>query len=171
MFSFVDGMIGAIRRGFTIAWYEGASACNIKPSELTAEEINRLNQEIVVEQNFVLSFAQDIWTGRKETGGKLGPLLERAKMWGDRYGSIRDLAMAMACGDVKKKWVWNPLKEHCTDCMRLNGRVYRLSTWNKYNIRPKSRLLACRGYRCGCEWVDTIEPCTPGRPPQIAGGI
>lgn len=56
---------------------------------------------------------------------------------------------------------------NCASCLMYSGRVYRASTWKKYDIYPRMRSLLCRGLRCGCEFRPTAMPCTPGKPPQI----
>jgi hypothetical protein len=56
---------------------------------------------------------------------------------------------------------------NCTDCRRLNGRVYRSSTWRKADLYPRKHTLECKGYRCACEFVLTSKPCTPGFPPRL----
>lgn len=169
MNSFISEMSTVIRRNLTFAWYEGAKQCGINPSELTSEEISQLNIEINKDMGYLIGFADAIRRGQKSEGGKLTPLLRRAELWANRYDAVRSNAMSYACRDKKLKWVWNPLKEHCGDCMRLNGRVYRASIWRKYDIKPRMRSLACHGYNCGCMFVETDEPATPGRPPSIGG--
>lgn len=57
---------------------------------------------------------------------------------------------------------------NCGDCRRLDGRVYRASTWAKYDIYPRNWDLECRGVRCGCAFEETDEPCTPGFPPHLS---
>jgi hypothetical protein len=167
LYQFIEGMIATVTRGFTRAWYDGARAVGIQPSELTLEELSRLQTEINGEISHIYEFGLDIERNNRAAGKHLGPLLRRAEMWTARYEGIKSLAMMLAGGDRKMKWVWNPLKEHCSSCQRLNGRVYRSSTWRRYNIYPRSRELACRGYRCGCVFVETTEPATPGRPPSL----
>ena len=167
LFGFMDGMGFAISRAFAMAWYEGAESCGIKPSELTPNEQAQLQIEVHSETSFLTGFGSDIMRASKKNGGKLGPHLQRAEMWVNRYDGIYSQAMMMACGDQKIKWILNPAKENCPDCLRLNNRVYRASTWKKYDIRPKMRSLACGGYACGCIFVKTEDPCTPGRPPTI----
>lgn len=164
---FVDAMVSAIRRGFQLAWDEGESTYGITPAEWTQEEKNRLDLETNTEIGYVLGLADAVWNGRKETGGKLTPLLGRATMWGNKYGNIRSIAMTYAGADQKMKWGMNPLKEHCSGCLKLDGRVYRGSVWRRWDIYPRMRRLPCGGHHCGCTLTPTILPITPGRPPNI----
>lgn len=164
---FISAMTTTIRRGYTRAWYDGAQNVGILPTELTAEELNLLEGEIINSSSYIYGFADDIERGSKANGGKLNPLLGRAEMWANRYDMIVSEAMQSASRNVKLKWVWNPNKEHCADCLRLNGRVYRASIWRKWNLSPRMHNLACGGWRCGCVFENTSDPVTPGHPPQI----
>lgn len=166
-FAFIDSMYATIRRGYTVAFREGLKTCGVLPGDMTLEETSRLEQEINQETLFIPNFASDIARESKSNKGHLAPLLKRAEMWTNKYIAIRSLAMTFACGDRKLKWRVNITKEHCSSCLRLDGRVYRASIWRKYDLAPRMRKLECKGYRCGCEFIPTDEPVTPGRPPRI----
>lgn len=72
--------------------------------------------------------------------------------------------------DEAEHYVASGLVVHnCDDCLNLHGRVYRASVWDRYGIAPQSPQLACGGWRCGCRFVVTDDPVTPGRPPNIGG--
>lgn len=164
---FLDNMTRAIRRYYTFAWQEGARDCGILPSDLTPDELMALEREISSQYQYLIGFANAIESNSKRRKGKLGPLHKRGEMWISRYSAVRDLAKSYACRDAKLKWVWNPNKEHCSSCQRLNSRVYRASIWRKYDIYPRMHRLACKGYRCGCVFEKTLDAVTPGRPPTI----
>lgn len=165
---YVQTMVGAIDRGFTRAWYQGAGECGIKEGELTSDESQALYTEVNSEISFIYSFADDIMRNSKVNKGKLTPLYQRAEMWTNRFEFIRSMARSMACKDQKLQWQMGPTKEHCVDCIRLNGRVYRASVWDKYGLVPRSHNLSCGGYRCLCRFVTTSMPVTSGRPPGYA---
>lgn len=168
---FYSAMEAVIRIGIPQAWHEGAAECGIKPSELKPEEKLEIEGAIFDEFNYIFGFAEAIESGSKENGGKLGPLMNRADLWVNRYNQIREKAKGLACADHKAKWVYGDTVQHCEDCSRVVGRVYRLSTWDKYGWIPGSRELACGGWRCKCQRMPTDEPCTPGRPPNLSGGF
>jgi hypothetical protein len=150
---FIDSMMSTIRAGLTRAYAEGAAACGIMPAEYTFEEKIALEQTIVREQNYVGQFADAIEKGDKANGGKLKPHMARAKMWVNRYNDVVNRAKVTACKNKKMKWVLHlvrPTKEPCKDCLKLNGRIYRAYTWQKWNVRPQSPDLACNGILCGC---------------------
>lgn len=165
LFTFIDTMVFAIQRGLTRAWYEGARHCGVEGHELTSAELRARDDLIASQYAYLVGFGEEIERNQREKKGKLTPLLRRAELWAGRYTEAYYAAMQMACKDAKLKWVYNPLKEHCMDCLTLNGMVFRASTWSEYGLRPRSRALECRGYRCGCGFVKTDDPLTEGEPP------
>jgi hypothetical protein len=168
-YTFMDNMSLAIERGFTQAWYEGAKIYGVSPSELTDEEHLRLTDEVNREREFVRNLGQAINTNSKVFGGKLQPLLTRSELWVSGYNRIRILGSSYAAKDQKLQFNLGFSKEHCVDCTRYNGRVYRASIWRKYDIQPRSYSLACRGYHCLCFFTPTNAPATPGFPPGPLG--
>jgi len=157
----------AISIAYEQAWREGAATCGIKPAERTDNEQQQLNELIAENRQYIFGFGENIEENSKANGGKLGPHLARGQLWINKYNEVKSIAQQMACADIKLKWVWSPQREHCSDCQKLNGRVYRASIWQKYNIHPQSQNLQCHGYRCGCSFIMTDEKVTPGRPPNI----
>lgn len=167
-FQFIDGMIGLIRRGLTRAFQDGAKAVGVLPDELTPVELTALEEKINDQYQYVLDLAKEIEANR-DSEGKLGSLFARAELWINRFGEIKEVAMNLVGQDQKLEWVLGQTEEHCADCQKLAGRVYRASVWAKYGIAPKSRELACGGWLCDCERVPTSKPATKGRPPKLTG--
>lgn len=167
--SFVYQMTRAIRRQLKNAWHEGAERCGIRPEELSAPEKLRLHMIIQENIGYIPGFADAIEAGSQANGGKLGPLISRAALWTSKYMQAQSLAQQMACRDQKLRWDLGRTKVHCEDCLKLNGRVYRASIWEKYDIYPKSPNLACGGWLCDCRFTPTNESGTPGRPPRLSG--
>lgn len=165
-YGFLDNMFYAIQTGFQRAWYEGLQECGLTPEDMTLEERQRLDQEIDAELRYITGFAVDISSGSRDQGGLLRDLMWRVDLWQNRYVGVRELAKTYACGDRKLKWIVNPIKEHCRDCLMLDGKVYRASVWKDSGWAPRSRTLACGGFKCGCYFEETNEPITPGVPPQ-----
>lgn len=60
--------------------------------------------------------------------------------------------------EPRKIWLYDPRKEHCTDCAGLNNLVLTISEWQRLGIEPQSPQLECGGWRCGCKWQDTDAP-------------
>lgn len=166
---FIAIMMFMIRRAFTDAWTQGAAEAGISFNELTPQEISALNGEIAVDVGSLAGFAVAIAGGARALGGPLQPLLNRAELWQNRYGEIKAFALQMAAKNQKLMWVWNPLKDHCDDCLKYNGRVYRARIWENAGIRPRMSELECGGWHCGCSFVLTDDPAMPGRPPLPSG--
>lgn len=154
-------MTNAIHREFRKAWLEGAKSCSIYEGELTDAELAQLDYETNQEYLYVVNFSYDIMQGTS-----LDPLLTRADQWAASYARVRNLGQAMACADQKMLWSMNAAKEHCVDCLRLDGKVYRGSDWANF-VTPMSRQLACFGSYCGCTLTETSKPISRGRKPGI----
>lgn len=168
IFDFYEQMNTTIRLGYETAWREGAETCGIKPGERTIEETQRLEAMIAENRQYIFGFGEAIEAGSKANGGKLAPVMTRGELWINKYNEVKAVAQQMACADTKLMWQWDPsIEQHCADCRKLNGRVYRASVWAAYDIWPQSQALECHGYRCGCSFVPTDKSVTPGRPPQI----
>lgn len=164
---FYEAMMSAIRRYLRLAWQEGAQECGIAPDELSEAEKAALEQATYSEMAYIDGLARAIEGGSKAQGGKLGPLLVRTQMWENRYRDVMNRAKSMACADRKLKWVVHPEKEHCSSCLKLDGKVKRASFWYERGIRPQMPELECGGWRCGCEFVVTDEPLSRGPLPSI----
>jgi len=165
--TFIESMMRAVERGVETAWRNGAAQCGISMEDLS--EAERAEMERVKQETYapVATFARQIMEGNRESGTRLRVHLQRAALWTNRFSAAFARAQQMACADKKLKWVLGRTEQHCVDCLRLAGRVYRASTWAKYNIQPQSKLLSCGGWRCDCRFEVTDEPVTPGRPPMI----
>lgn len=160
---FVDALKSTIQRNLTNAWNEGALECGIAADELSDEEVEARDAFIEGQYEYIGGYADAIRENDKISGEKLQPLFDRADLWINRYGEIRDKAKAMACADEKLEWRINArCKEHCSSCVRLNGKVKRGSYWTK-TILPRSRDLECGGFRCCCSLVRTDKPLSKGR--------
>ena len=159
----------AVITGFTRAFHAGLEDVGIMPSEMTVEETEALNAMISQSISRIEQFLRDVDERDRASGAKLGPHLSRADIWINRYDEVQNLARQMAGEDEKLKWVVDPFKEHCVDCLKLDGKVKRASQWRDYGIRPRAQSLACGGWRCGCELVPTDDPLSKGPLPSITG--
>lgn len=166
---FEDALASAIKRNLTNAWNEGALECGISAEELTEDERRARDAFLEEQAGYAANFGEAIRTNDKIAGGKLDPLYVRAEMWVNRYKDARNRAKVMACADEKLEWVLGPTEEHCSDCSRYDGKVYRASTWAKYDIRPQSPRLACHGFRCQCRLDKSDKKLTKGKPPRMTG--
>ena len=81
-------------------------------------------------------------------------IASRTKLWRAKLGEYEELAKVANFEDELYKWVYDPAKEHCSDCEGMNGQVKTGAEWlqlrREKGIFPKSNGLSCRGYYCGC---------------------
>jgi hypothetical protein len=162
-------MYSAIRRGFEQAFAEGSKTCGVLPNERTKEEQDRLNLLIGDNNAYVASLVSWLYEHRQSEGYKFSDILPRAELWINRYEEVRAIAQSLACQDKKLRWQLDSPKESCRTCIKLNGRVHRASVWAAHNIAPRmvTSRLKCGGYRCLCRWVETDQPATKGRFPNL----
>jgi hypothetical protein len=175
-FLFVDGMISALRRGLTQAWHEGAQSCGIQPDEMTQQEKDALSKFINEQTLHVSGFGRAVAEVRdiraqspRDPAARLDPLLSRAELWIRRYGEAVTLSKAMACGDKKMKWILGEA-EHCSSCIKLNGKVKRASFWAERGILPQvagAEYLECKGFNCACQLVETTDRLSRGPLPGL----
>lgn len=169
LFEFVDSMLPTIRRGLTRAADDGLLSVGIQPEDRTEQEQNVLDDRIDSEFEHVLPFGRDIQAGSKANGGLMRPLMQRAEMWILRYTDVENEARTLAANDPKLVWQWDPVKEHCTTCARLNGQVRRASFWRTRVLpqSPPNEKLVCGGWKCGCGLKPTEKPISRGRLPRL----
>lgn len=166
-FEFADNMFSVMRRNFTLAWRDGARIMGVK--EIGDEEMLRVQEYTQAQAQYLPNLISFIQANSKANGGKFGSLDTRIAMWANRWREMWNEARLFYAGNAHMKWVMNPEKEHCTDCLMLDGRVYTQSAWDKYGLHPQMAELKCGGYACGCRFVKTTEALTPGHPPALVG--
>lgn len=170
---FFANMMGAIRRGFTQAWYEGAKECGIAPNELKPEERLALEAAINSEMQYIDGLGAYVVANSKANKGKLGRCFTRTKAWINRYNSLKNQAKLSACGDRKLKWVLHGAhftEDPCRSCRVLDGKVKRASYWQAQGVQPQNApndKLICQGFQCGCAFFVTDEPLSRGPLPRL----
>jgi hypothetical protein len=160
----------SIRRGLTQAWHEGIGELGLTPADMSEDEQRALRARIARETSYIDGFIDAIMAGSKENGGALAPLLQRAAMWAERWEEVKAEALMMVQQDPPLEWHLNPLKENCSSCAKLNGKVKRASYWNQSGVLPGvagAGYLECQGYRCGCELLPTDKPLSKGPLPRL----
>jgi hypothetical protein len=177
-FDFVDEMVGIITRGLTRAWIEGAKEEGIEEQDLTETERNALEDLINGQFVFLPGLSQDILEIREkaiEDGVTPGlrnmptSLFNRASLWVNRYGQARTQGKIMAAADKPTVWLLGEA-EHCSSCIRLNGKVKRASFWVKSGILPRvpgAPYLECKGYHCACTLQTTDQKVASGPLPKL----
>jgi hypothetical protein len=162
-------MFSAIERHLEIAWREGAAECGIRPDERTLEETARLNEFVDGQIAFVPGLGKFIQENSKAEGGLLRTSLKRLSSWVNRYNEVKAIATMMSCGDIKTIWLMGEA-EHCTTCLKLNGRVMRESRWAELDVYPQDTRIGkldCRGFECKCRRLPTNKRATPGPLPKL----
>lgn len=163
----------SVRFHLTRAWYAGAKECGISPNELSLDERNQLRSVIASETARIFSFLLEVEEGNKAAGVLFGRYRSRVDTWALRYPDVQNRARVMACGDKKLEWVINytrNVKNNCSSCMKLSGKVKRGSTWQRLGIQPQNPpndLLVCQGWLCGCALVPTDKPMSKGPLPKL----
>lgn len=167
---FITGMNSLIRQQYNQAFRKGVNRAGKRYNDLSGEEQAELNTAILNEQQYVLDLAADIFANSKRNGGKLAPFRTRVELWIARYDHIDDLGFTVAMADAPLQWSYDPAKEHCVDCINLNGKVYPASFWKSYVV-PRSSKLACFGTFCGCKLSKPPEgtKLTRGAKPRLRG--
>lgn len=166
-YQFISAMTQAITNQFPEAWAIGSKVCGITTDELTEEEQEILASQIYENTSRLDGFAEFIVDHNRAAGSPLSMSLSRSELWLNSYDRVTEMAKGMACADQKLTWVLGATEKHCKSCLKMSGRVYRASIWNKNGTLPKSLNLACGGYRCDCKLVPTTKPITRGRPPKF----
>ena len=167
---FADAMSATIDRGQRYAFEDGARECGILPGELTEKELDRIQDAILYEMQWIEGFGQAIEDGSRANKGKLEPLFQRAEIWIGRYVGFMSEARTMACSDRKFRWTLGRTKNPCSSCVKLNGQVRRGSFWNDRGILPRvhgAEYLECHGFRCDCTLEPTQEPASRGPLPKL----
>jgi len=162
----VSDMDMVVRRYVKESVAEGAAEGGIRPGDFLPHELTQIEMWVNGEQNYVLGFAE--YTRDSKAQDKdFDIILSRIDLWVNRYSLFYAKGLALANGDKKKKWKRGPTEDPCVDCIKMDGRVYRMSTLDKYEALPQSYTLTCTGLRCQCKLEDTDEPLTRGIPPKF----
>jgi hypothetical protein len=151
---------------FNSAFERGLERAGLSKSAMTEEEVSLVNKYADDETIYIGDVADDI-SELKSKNASLDTVRTRLERYVNRLDYVEDLGFAMGAKNKSLMWLYNPLKEHCSTCLKLNGRVYRGSQWAKSGFIPRSPKLKCFGIYCGCRLVATNEPVTRGRMPFL----
>jgi hypothetical protein len=135
--------------------------------EMTKVAERDLNKWRSQQNEFINKFAGVILKGElSETD-----ILNRAGMWVNRtLNPVYYMGLAEANGQQRYMWIYDPIKEHCADCLSLNGQVHRMKDYVKSGKLPQSPNLDCKGFNCGCDLRKTDSRAT-GRIPRGRGRV
>lgn len=149
------------------AFEEGTKSCGIKFEDWTDKERNKLLIERREQERYI-SQLYDYTMQIKRAGGNISSVYSRVETWVNRYGSFVELGKSMACSDRKYRWILGQA-EHCGSCLKLDGKVKRMSYWSE-NVLPRNgpnEKLECGGWRCQCSLVETNDAISKGPLPAL----
>jgi len=178
-----------IRTFWPSAWADGIKPFGLTMGDLTGLELFALESAISRDVAALPGFSQFVLQNNWRTIGDVpsrrtspdrwreaiygspqwSKIQARIRLWWNGYHRIESEARQLAAGDRLMMWILGPTEQHCPDCSKYAGRVYRGSTWAKWDVRPQHPRLACHGFNCQCRLQITTEPVTPGRPPRMTG--
>lgn len=174
------------------AWQDGIKEFGLTMRDMTANELMALQAAIAADTAAIPGFVSFLNQHRASSEisayderGRPIPAAEyrkrafkldlfkrvdaRQQLWWNAYHRVQNQARQLAAGDRPMMWVLGPTEQHCPDCSGYDGRVYRASTWARYDIRPQHPGLSCHGFNCQCRLVVTDQPPMRGRPPAMTG--
>jgi len=170
---FITRMNAIIKFGLTDAFNEAAKELGIPLEDLSQDEIST-RQEIIDEEKShvsdLLDYIDGVATDPDRERAYAEVISPRLDMWCARFGSVRSEALTLLGKDAKIEWVYDPEKEHCPSCVKLNGIVKRASFWDTAGVLPRNppnAKLECKGWQCGCELQVTDKPVRRGKLPRL----
>jgi hypothetical protein len=122
--------------------------------DLTAQDWDFLNEQNAIH----LESARNLAVYAADPDTTLGNLTDRLTLWVGAMMGILFTGVASRDDDPYLMWVRNPFKDSCTDCVRLDGQIHRASEWLASGWIPRTFGLECRGFNCGCVFVESDGP-------------
>jgi len=170
MRQFFESMSSILRMRLRQAFLMGAKRVGITEDELTDAEKAEMERFPQKQYPYILGFGDYVEARSKANGGLLKSIEPRLAMWAARWTEAYDLGMVMTGKNQKAEWVISPQKESCGSCLKLNGKVKRMSYWFEKGILPQvpnASYLICRGFACGCMLSLTVAPASKGPLPKL----
>ena len=132
--------------------------------DLEDSEREFLAEQIQINLDAISGLSNDVYSGAflaVASGGNGNNIIARSALWGGVLGSVFYAGMLLIREDtIRYQWVWTPGKDHCADCRSRNGLIKTAREWRKdFNngIYPKSSGLACKGFYCGCGFIEVLS--------------
>ena len=138
-------------------WLRGA---NLNLSDLTPTDRSIMDDALEPHLNSVRGLSDDLYAGRYEDSPAAA--LTRIIVWSNMAAGIYFMGLLSRRDDPRLRWDWDPLKDHCNDCVRLNGQIHTAAEWRASGFVPRTTALECRGFNCGCGFSETSEPVQGG---------
>jgi hypothetical protein len=148
-----------LRRSGRETILDGVKRSGKRRPAFTDEMQRELSTWLARQQPLIRSFINNVEAGNFTDK----QLVDRGLLWSNK--SLEELLYkGMVLGKPKKLWKWriNTRKENCKDCLRLNGQVHLMQTYIKSGYTPKSPILECKGFECGCR-LSAVKPGTKAK--------
>ena len=155
--AFEDGFYFALQNAFPEAYRLGLATCGVEePPE--AEEQREIDAAIIESVDALYAFSTDLFTGRYAENitpsGQQAGAFARVDVYANQVNKLYALGQAAGCANQMMVWRLGSTREHCKDCLRLNGQKHRMKDWERKGWLPQSFNLTCQGWRCLCR----LEP-------------
>jgi hypothetical protein len=132
------------------AYTDGLEDGGISDPELSEDDYGTINTLTVEQSAYVTAFADTLFSGVEYT-----PEIRAEMWWNKSINPFYQAGTASADKNGLYEWVYDPEKEHCEDCLKMNGQVHRYRDYVKRDVMPQSNRLACKGFFCGCKLKKT----------------
>lgn len=162
-----------VKFGLRDAFEEAVKAAGLTMADVNEAEIQERDDFIDKERMQVgdfIAYLARVANQREPAVPYMDEIESRLSLWCKRYADMRSFAAVLIGKDAPLEWIYDPEKEHCDSCRRLNGKVKRASFWKAAGVLPQNPpnpLLKCGGWRCGCELRPTNKPLTRGGLPKL----
>lgn len=111
--------------------------------------------------NAIRGLADDIYGEDRFVGGQMAAY-SRISGWLNIASGFFFLGQTYRDDDPYLQWDYSIFKDHCRDCVRLDGQVHRASEWRAAGWVPRTWKLECHGIHCGCTFSPSDGPSAGG---------
>ena len=144
----------------TLVFLAGAGLAS--EDDMNEEQAVALAEEIDNGTASIDKLTEEVFTGAFvpiAEGGQGHNIIARSALWAVFLAGVFEMAKLYDFGrDPYLQWNISPGKDSCKDCIRLNKQVHRRQAWLSSGWQPKRRNLECKGYNCGCYFVEVSGP-------------
>jgi hypothetical protein len=171
-------LAGHVTDAYDTAWRDSADEEEEQPDWFI--ESRDVFIENTADMDYIYSFFEDIMEARDDKDPLL-PLLDRAKLWANRWNEAYSEAVKVIAlqNGTKLKWVEGDTTEKCDVCLALNGIIAPAALWDELDVKPQSAPNpaldkengGCGGWRCQCYFEETDEKQTRGARARILQAI
>lgn len=145
-----------IRESARSVYIQGLEDCGVSEEDMTDSDDATIEDWTRGQLEHVADFAAAVLAARGYDAAQEA-VSAQAELWVKALRGLATRACMSADADKMGTWEYDPDKEHCTTCEKLDGKRHRMSWFldNGYIPQePGSETLECGGWRCGCKIVD-----------------